>query len=100
MSSIDGHGLFVARFGQVEAPGILMEVAEMSNGVRQLKRIGAFAAEGHRLFVQRESGGAPPEISLDLAQPFQGRNERFPPARPTTERDGCAEGLPRLEQAS
>src|SRR5207302_6161310 len=56
----------------------------MTDGVREEKRIGDVARDGHRFFIERKRIGAAAEVAVDLGDAFERIDELA--ARPTLAR--------------
>ncbi len=73
LAAIEIERLAVTGFSQLGIPGIVIQVAEVTNGVRLSERIGVEAAQIHSFFVVRARGN----VLMKLAFQFAQQAERF-----------------------
>lgn len=84
MTAIDREGLSVARLGQLKTLCILMDVAEMSNGVSQPQSAAFVSADPDRFLVEWECGIPATEIAFDLTQALERTNQGCRATRTST----------------
>jgi hypothetical protein len=75
MTAIDSHSFLVTRLCQPGPPSILMDVAEMSNGVGQSQGAALASADPDCFLVKWESGIAATQVPFDLTEPFKRTNQ-------------------------
>jgi hypothetical protein len=69
--SIQRERFVIQRLGEIVAAVVVMEIAEVAEGVREEERVADLAADGRCFFIKRQRLRAAAEVAVDLSDAFE-----------------------------
>ena len=78
MGAIDGQRFVIARLGRLEPSFILVDIADMADGMSELQRFAGAAIDRRSLFIMLERCARIFEVALNLAKTGERTGQSLP----------------------